>query len=130
MKNNNVEALTKERKGCNGMHLIIGDRQTKLGEPDLFLTADSLKRSEYDALSVVCASYMRLNDDLNRLIKTYREQLEEKDGCFRSSSLVCIIREQEETINVLRKQLRFIINSVLSDGCLNCALNFVKSGNK
>jgi len=23
MKNNNVEALTKERKGCNGMHLII-----------------------------------------------------------------------------------------------------------
>lgn len=42
MKNNNVEALTKERKGCNGMHLIIGDRQTKLGEPDLFLTADSL----------------------------------------------------------------------------------------
>lgn len=73
---------------------------------------------------------MRLNDDLNRLIKTYREQLEEKDGCFRSSSLVCIIREQEETINVLRKQLQFIINSVLSDGCLNCALNFVKSGNK
>ena len=56
MKNNNVEALTKERKGCNGMHLIIGDRQTKLGEPDLFLTADSLRRSEYDALSVVCAS--------------------------------------------------------------------------
>lgn len=76
MKNNNVEALTKERKGCNGMHLIICDRQTKLGEPDLFLTADSLRRSEYDALSVVCASYMRLNDDLNRLIKTYREQLE------------------------------------------------------
>lgn len=120
MKNNNVEALTKERKGCNGMHLIIGDRQTKLGEPDLFLTADSLRRSEYDALSVVCASYMRLNDDLNRLIKTYREQLEGKDGCFRFSSLVCVIREQ----------LRFIINSVLSDGCLNCALNFVKSGNK
>ena len=114
MKNNNVEALTKERKGCNGMHLIIGDRQTKLGEPDLFLTADSLRRSEYDALSVVCASYMRLNDDLNRLIKTYREQLEEKDGCFRSSSLVCIIREQEETINVLRKQLQFIINSIFA----------------
>lgn len=118
MKNNNVEALTKERKGCNGMHLIICDRQTKLGEPDLFLTADSLRRSEYDALSVVCASYMMLNDDLNRLIKTYREQLEGKDGCFRFSSLVCVIREQEETINVL------------SDGCLNCALNFVKSGNK
>ena len=36
----------------------------------------------------------------------------------------------KETINVLRKQLQFIINSVLSDGCLNCALNFVKSGNK
>lgn len=87
MKNNNVEALTKERKGCNGMHLIICDRQTKLGEPDLFLTADSLRRSEYDALSVVCASYMRLNDDLNRLIKTYREQLEGKDGGFLFISL-------------------------------------------
>ena len=129
MKKKNVEAFTGERKSYNGMQLIIGGRQTEAGEPDLFLTTDGLRMSRHDALSVVCAIYMRLNDSLDCLIRTYREQLEGKDVCFRYSSLVYIIREQEETINVLRKQLRLIIDSVLSDGCLNCALKFLKSGN-
>lgn len=129
MKKKNVEAFTEKRKNCNGMQLIIGGRQTEAGEPDLFLTDDSLRRSSHDALSVVCASYMRLNDSLDCLIRTYREQLEGKDMCFRHSSLVYIVREQEETINVLRKQLQLIIDSVLSDGCLNCVLKFLKSGN-
>ena len=57
------------------------------------------------------------------------EQLEGKDMCFRHSSLVYIVREQEETVSVLRKQLQLIIDSALSDGCLNCVLKFLKSGN-
>lgn len=126
---NGVEASTEGEKDYKGMRLITGDghRKNRIQVSPPVLTTDSLKRVRHDVLSAMCAVYMRLNKSTDRLLQMYRYQLD--GNCVgRYPSLICIIKEQEETINDLREELQYIISSVLSDSCLNCVLKFVKSG--
>lgn len=129
MNRNGVEAFT-EGGYYKGTRLITGDGHTEDRNTDTppVLTANSLKMVRHDLLLDMCAVYMRLNESSDRLLRIYREQLGKNDVYARYPSLICIIREQEETINDLRRELQYIISSVLSDSCLNCVLKFVKSG--
>lgn len=122
-----VEAPTGEERVYKGMKLITGGVHSD-GSTEPAMISDYLKNVSHDILSSTCDVYMRINKSMDRLLRIYSKQLDGNDVCARYPSLICIIKEQEETINGLRRELQYIISSVLSGGCLNCVLKFVKSG--